>query len=509
MYSVLIVEDEYYVRSSLIHRIEWDKLNLCVAGEADNGVKALEFLQHTHVDILLTDIRMPEMDGLELISAAKALSSQIRCVILSGYDDFVYTKAAIRLGVSDYIQKPIDEEEVSETLRRIADELDRESRSDCEDVPRNAQLIRQLAQQKMHRQLERLLVGQESDFKALPQEQYAVAAIYVGNVYEQNKIERWLESVSLGKMRVFGDLQSDYVMHIRLLICGQDLTIKRLEEFGAQLHAGLQNVVGTSSVRCGISNPAENTSGIAAAYQQALTALKSKMLWSEPVLLFARLPAQNMEELNAGIRTAFELRDALSQRNKKSVQLQVGMLFSTVFQHVDSIQTILRYIGDIVHEYIVCYHVEGGELISILTEPNALLVFESLDDLRTTLVPMILDFFFFNKHFLDDRIVGRVQLYIRQHLRDDLKVSTLGQIFFLSPNYLSFLFKKETSYTLSEYVENARMEHACVLLSMEYSIVEVAMQVGYSDAAYFSRVFKKRTGMSPQKYQHEYKMTPR
>ena len=118
-----------------------------------------------------------------------------------------------------------------------------------------------------------------------------------------------------------------------------------------------------------------------------------------------------------------------------------------------------------------------------------------------------LDFFFFNKHFLDDRIVGQVQLYIRQHLREDLKVSTLGQIFFLSPNHLSFLFKKETGYTLSDYVENARMERARVLLSMDYSIVEVAMQVGYSDASYFSRVFKKKTGMSPQKYQHEYKLT--
>ena len=506
MYSVLIVEDEYYVRSSILHRIGWEQLNLRIAGEADNGMKALEFLQHTPVDILLTDIRMPEMDGLELIAAAKQLYPQIRCIILSGYDDFIYTRAAIRMGVSDYVQKPIDEDEVAETLQRITGELDKESLSSSAALPLNPQLAQQLAQQKAHRQLERLLAGQESDFESLPQEQYAVAAMYMGSVYEQSKIECWLESISLEGLRILGDLHRDSVMHIRLLICGCDLTDCRLIEIGAKLHAGLQGIVGFS-VRCGLSNPTENVSDIAAAYQQALTALKSKMLCADPVLLFSKLRAQNMDELNAGIRAIFELRDALSQRNKRAVQMQVGLLFSTAFQHVDSIQTILRYIGDIVREYIVRYHAEGGELNSILTEPNALLAFESLDDLRTTMVPMILDFFFFNKHFLDDRIVGQVQLYIRQHLREDLKVSTLGQIFFLSPNHLSFLFKKETGYTLSDYVENVRMEHARVLLSMDYSIVEVAMQVGYSDASYFSRVFKKKTGMSPQKYQHEYKLT--
>ncbi|MBS1408476.1 MAG: response regulator, partial [Oscillospiraceae bacterium] len=130
MYKVVIVDDEPVIRAGLRELLPWEELGMQIVFEAENGAAALDYL-HTHrVEILITDIRMEVMDGLELIRQAKALYPQLHCVILTGFDDFAYTKAAIRLGIENYILKPVDEKELLETLSGIENKLMQEEKGE-------------------------------------------------------------------------------------------------------------------------------------------------------------------------------------------------------------------------------------------------------------------------------------------------------------------------------------------------------------------------------------------
>ena len=117
MYRVIIVDDEPVIRRGLRETIEWDALGLEIAGEAADGTEALEMIREIRPEILITDIRMPEMDGIQLIREVRELDMNVKITILSGYSDYDYLKAAIRLGVDNYLLKPIDNDELIANLR--------------------------------------------------------------------------------------------------------------------------------------------------------------------------------------------------------------------------------------------------------------------------------------------------------------------------------------------------------------------------------------------------------
>lgn len=128
MYKVILVDDESRVRETICRLTDWSRLNLALAGSCENAVDALELLTEEPADILLTDVRMPVMDGLELIARAKQLAPQLVCAVLSGYDDFSLVQAALREGAVDYLLKPCRLEELEDALRRCAAAVGRQKR---------------------------------------------------------------------------------------------------------------------------------------------------------------------------------------------------------------------------------------------------------------------------------------------------------------------------------------------------------------------------------------------
>lgn len=511
MYNVLIADDEFFVRTSIISRVDWAGLGLNVVGEAENGLEALGFIRSGSVDILLTDIRMPEMDGLTLISAAKELNGAIQCIILSGYDDFAYAKSAILLGVANYIQKPVDEEELENTLRQVVQRLD--STKQIQQMHSQSQsVLKRMSTLKVQQGLNQLFLGREALEEFVESgEQFAVILVYTSALCSPDRFNIWVEERSQlqpgADSQLLGSPMDAMPLRLRFLMHGHQLTCGAVCAAAQQLMDDLQAQLPNDTVRAAYSEVVLGAGRIPSANAQAVTALKSKLLYPHALLSPKLIQPQNLDEQQQAIERVMQLRDALASRDMKQARLLIYSLFSLNLSHIHTLETALRYIGDVIQEYRARYLLDASELSTLLSSEDCVLHYDTLEQLRNELIPQILDFFFYNESFLDDRIVGHVQYYIRQNLAEDLKVSTLGKLFYLSPNYLSYLFKKETGYTLSEYVENVRMERARALLSMSVSTVsEVAAQVGYPDAAYFSRVFKKATGHSPQKYQAEFRL---
>lgn len=125
-YKILLVDDEAEVRTSIIRKIDWSAVGFQVVGDAENGVDALEKIEQLEPDVVLTDIRMPYMDGLEMAERLREIHPSIKVVLFSGFDDFEYAQKAIKLNIIEYILKPVNAEEMMEILLRIKGTLDEE-----------------------------------------------------------------------------------------------------------------------------------------------------------------------------------------------------------------------------------------------------------------------------------------------------------------------------------------------------------------------------------------------
>ena len=149
LYRILLVDDEEEVRHAIIQKIPWEELGFQVVGDAENGMDALEKIEQLEPDVVLSDIRMPYMDGLSLAKVLRQSRPSLKMVIFSGYDDFEYAKQAIRLNVVEYILKPVNAEELSSILRRIRDTLEaevaklRDETTLKENFKRNLPLLRE------------------------------------------------------------------------------------------------------------------------------------------------------------------------------------------------------------------------------------------------------------------------------------------------------------------------------------------------------------------------------
>ena len=124
LYRIMLVDDEEEVRKAMIRQMDWEQLGFTVAGDAENGRDALEKLEQLEPDVVMTDIRMPYMDGLALTARIREKYPSVKILIFSGYDDFEYAQQAIKLHVTEYILKPVNSQELAEILQRIRISLD-------------------------------------------------------------------------------------------------------------------------------------------------------------------------------------------------------------------------------------------------------------------------------------------------------------------------------------------------------------------------------------------------
>ena len=127
LYRILLVDDEEEVRHAIIQKIPWEELGFQVVGDAENGMDALEKIEQLEPDVVLTDIRMPYMDGLEMAERLREIHPSIKVVLFSGFDDFEYAQKAIKLNIIEYILKPVNAEEMMEILLRIKGTLDEDT----------------------------------------------------------------------------------------------------------------------------------------------------------------------------------------------------------------------------------------------------------------------------------------------------------------------------------------------------------------------------------------------
>lgn len=483
MYKVMVVDDEKFIRKGIINRTRWEEYGFSVAAEADNGQEALQLLEEVSPEAVFVDIRMPVMDGLEFIREALKRFPRVVYIIMSAYSDFSYAQEAIRLGVEDYILKPINKEEMGKVLDKVSHHLNQEY------------LNRQHRDRK-----------DEDTVFSLCGDKIMVAAFWMpwADDLQQSEAGKMLRShpYVVGKDLAVYDIEDYSRENCYVYLLGGDLlSEEEVRNMFRDMARGLpeETVIAYTEVE-----RREKLWEIAA---KSIWVLKHKMFWPGRRVISAH-DLGNIG-INGGVKDrkreiARVYSYLLKQEYKKAGQELTGIM-DDVVRRESGIEEIEAAIAD---SLTILRHFPGGSgdtdfnIISYrLKGRDYLLGYASAEEVKEEV-----------KHILklvsggldgsnQQDVIQAIKLYVGENYSSNLNVAAIAKRFYLNAGYLSTLFREKTGMKLVNYIEGIRMEKAKEFLEKGgRTVQEIAIESGYSDANYFTKVFKKYTGMTPRQY---------
>lgn len=526
-YRVLLVDDEEEAREGIRRKINWAELGFELVGSAADGIDALGLAQRLRPDVVLTDIKIPRMDGLELCRRLKALLPASKMVVLSGFDEFECARQAVGLGVSEYLLKPISALELGSVLERLRGQLDRERQE-----RREIELLRCRYEESLPilRGLfyTRLLEGR------IPPEQVAdqaaryeielaqgcwTAALVLADAPGKNGGAGRDELRMLSIQSFFQRRFSLAGCALRAVPCNDMVAllvhmkdegqIDPLTEELGRLCALAAPLLGMT-LFVGVGRPCPGPEQLHESMEGASAAADYRVLMgAEQVLYIGDLEA----ERSAGLTLEEADQRALSAAVKLGSQEQVAQLIHRQVDRVREARLSLPqgHMFFLELQTALTRMARAGEVdIEEIFGPNftgmvPITDFRSLDELEEWLLGRALRLWErLNRQRSDStwKTVERAKGFIAQHYADkELSVETLCDYLHLSPAYFSTLFKRETRKSFIAYVTDLRMEQAARMLQdTDEKTYLIAERTGYADPNYFSYVFKRHFGISPSKF---------
>lgn len=519
-YTVLVVDDEQDQRRALIERVNWNAAGFEVIGEAENGVEALDVIESLEPDLILTDIRMPMISGLELAARVRELRPATQIVILSGYDSFEYAQTAINYNIISYLLKPISSEEMSEALfeihRRMDEKLGSVVSKPDEDIKNQ---IRRLSVDEF---LLPLMLGNNEE-KPDDEELFRKAR-ELGIIKEESR-HRFCVLISKFKDNsgksctnaehtdFINNIISQYMHCETFLVYGRAVTLVVVDaynELSNALELPLREIVQTAkrmlnhSCTIGVSREFSLLSDCSSAYFQAVTARRYTSDGAGEVRFINDQEHNGEYEIEYVEKTALKLEQLLKVGSKGSLEEFINKLYETntpenanllVMQIIATVYRVVSAVADKsellsllssnpIFARVTSYSSEAvmkNELISFCEDAKALI---SQSQRRDT-------------EILCDRVV---QIIDEQYSDETLSLTGVSNELAVSPNYLSALIKKTKKKNFITLLTERRMKAAYdMLVCSGLKVLEIAEKCGYSDQHYFSYCFKKFYGDSPNK----------
>lgn len=518
MYKVFLVEDEIVTREGIRDRVDWAAAGFQFCGEAPDGELALPLLEKTRPDVLITDIKMPFMDGLQLCKIVRDRLPSLKIIILSGHDEFQYAQEAVRLGVTEYLLKPVGVQDLHLVLEKVARQLDQaqEERESLQRLKHQLEDDLTLRQEKF---LLKLAMGGMSSLEAVEE----------GQRLDLNLIAKWYQVITLEFEpggEPFNYNQSQQIERIISRLVGHNpdvfLSKKGMAELLLLLKGDSAEVLGQEayfltqliksevenktdwSMRVGLGSPQARIGNIYQSFTEALANLER-----------VAGPAQG--------RASDELHKA-ELLNLDPSALEDYLQFGTIDGFDDFFGTYLEPLGEtalqsyFIKNYIFAdiilttarfVHKLGGEADLVIPEINEvetlLMTIKSLPQLKEETRRVFTSALNFRDRQAQNQygaIIHQARKYIETHYsRAEVSLNEVAAQVNLSPSHFSTIFSREVGETFTEYLTHIRLEKAKELLrTTPLKSFEIAAQIGYNDPHYFSYVFKKHLGFSPKEF---------
>lgn len=528
-YKVLLVDDEEEVMNVIEHKIDWEELGFEVIGKAQNGVKALEIAEKKQPDLVITDIKMPYMDGLELSRKLKEENPSIKIMILTGFDEFEYAKEAVHLEIEEYVLKPVNAAELSACMKRLKETLDREwdeklnvkklEKYYMESLPLlQTNFFCSLIEGRVREaDIDKFLGAYRISLKGPV---FCCVVLHTSENHVPDAMSPLLLTMSVQRevRQKLGDKwrceNFTYLGNVVMIVEMQsEESISQLTDDCDRFCRWADRFLG-AVVTAGIGKACDRLINISSSYEGAREAISYRVLYGTKRSINISDIAPKGQELS------MQLEDIKMNSLFKAIHLGVredieNAVYDIVRRLRESAATVTQYnfaameivghlyrfcannylkfedhTGDIKNPYETVPQMDESALTKWIIHV-ALSISDELKNARnSSLRHLIVE----AKNMVRDN-------YQDSELSLDVVCSRLG----VSNSYFSSVFKKEAGQSFITYLTDYRMEQALrLILETNEKSYEIAEHVGYVDANYFSYVFKRKFGMSPSKYRAEH-----
>lgn len=526
MYSVFIADDEHIVLEGIRKKIDAEGSAFSLAGEATDGEIAFSMIQELKPDILITDIKMPFMDGLELSRLLKKIQPWIKIIILSGHDEFEYAKEAISIGVEDYILKPFTSDELKKSLEKVAHNIDK-AKQEEKDITKLKAELESSAILVKNKFLTDLVLGscdtstifqsaKELDINLLSRYyKLAVSDLRDGKEGDKEKSLDETKSALLNLAKSSPQVISFFISPTRFVSIIKGSDKDELEEYSYNFAEAVSHIVSLQQsyiVITALSATVEHSSLIAKSYRDVVHVLEQSRFYNKSRIV----SADDIASSSDGILSLQE-NDPLVERLKYAQKSEISAIISQYLEllkdNSDSFHVIASYLFvDVVMAVSKLAENLGGNIKTLMPEilthsfvENAVQNPDIFEEETRKILETILT-------FRDSRIQGRygdVILKAKDYIQSNFKsqdtcLRVVAEAVNFSPNHFSTIFSQECGTTFIEYLTNVRIDEAKRLLrNTDMKGADIAYECGFSDPHYFSFIFKKTTGLSPREYKSQ------
>lgn len=528
-YKVLLVDDEEEVIHVIMKKINWEGLGFSIVGYANNGIKAFEMVEELQPDVVMTDIKMPFMDGMELANRIRIEYPATKILFFTGFDEFEYAKGAVHLEAEEYILKPVNSVELTNVFTQLKIKLDQEinEKRNVETLQKYYMESLPFLQANFYSSLIEGKIREEEVSQYLSDYQlsfsgpfFCCLVIHTSASQVPDNMNPLLLSTSVykqAKERLAEKWSAKYFSYLGNMILISELKaeneVSDLTDECDHFCRYVRSIIG-AVVTVGIGQVCDNILALSQSYDSAREAVSYRAIYgaSRAINMKEVVPQKMEKSTLAKDRDLSELLKMIRLGSEKDVAKAAEQYLAHTSFPNKSLQQ---------------HHIDMMELISALyrfSVNNDIVVDDFSGDIRE-LYSRLLDLepaalkewlISFSLSFREDLIhvrststksfVARAKEYVQQnYAREELSLDCVCETLGVSNSYFSSIFKKETGNSFISYLTDYRMEQASSQLieTNEKSYI-IAKNVGYTDPNYFSYVFKRRFGVSPSKYRREH-----
>jgi len=512
MHKVLLVDDEGFARTGLRGLIPWNRLGFEIVAEAENGEEALHMIREEQPDLVVTDIRMPVLDGLQLIRTVKEQDiANPRFIIISGYNDFKYAQQAVRFGVEDFILKPIDEKELSDTLRRVAESLKREQLLEAGRPALHMSLLESLLTGRLDesyipgaaaalglpsgREL-CYIIAEVNDIGAEPEARPADADCW------KKELVRAADALTGGFKPLLHE-HDEWTAGMLMPLGGH---MRSWEEAARMLCEYVRLPAGV--LRLYVGDPAGAPEQIRHSFRSARILMDYKYALDGKNVISAK-DADGMTLVRTELPSELydRLLHAMEERDAAAAEAVLDEMFGAFKEHRYAPDAVAASIARLIRTVNRTIRTMDGDeralagctaLSGWQEKPMTL---RGLKALASAFVAEASDYMAGLRKEMAKGSIHKIKQYIERHFRENINLKVIAQQYYMNPVYLGQLFKKTYGVYFNDFLLDLRIQEAKRLLRQtDMRIYEIAAEVGFSNPEYFAAQFEKVVNMTPKEY---------
>lgn len=497
MRTILIADDEKIEREGIKFLLKESGIELQVI-EAVHGKAAFEYLKHNKVDILFTDVKMPFMDGLQLIQEAILLYPDLMCIVFSGYSEFEFARRAIRMGVNNYILKPVDPEEFNKTIKEVLKEL--KEREQKEEVRQNKnkflwehilyKLVNGISLESL---LEQTDINLENETTTMYHRMILIESDH--NFFEE------MNEIFSKELKVNLNMQFDYLNlnPQQSILFFKETFLIDYELMASNIYKYIKENY-KASCYLALSSTFRNLSEITEVFKQLEELMEEKFYQPEDHVFIVgknNIGPANVESEDELIKI---IQKDIRNKNMEGLKKNYRNLCNKYQEQTDFSQIYIKFVFSNLMKEI-------SATLSVTDDKKLEKQIEKL--YKSTKIQSVIEI---SDRYIESFInsykeqgirtdIQAIKSYIYENYQKDISIQLLAEKVCLTPSYVSYIFKKETGCNLNKFIKTYRMNKAKELLrSTQIKIVNICELVGYTNVSYFCQNFKETFGMSPEKY---------